>query len=146
MLLAVNRDTRVSGETLNALLIICLELEPIFEALCLVWVKNRRRRIETAVRHSSLKLSGHVSPRGRGQETPQAVEVQRLQGLFLTRLLFWWLAQSLLVSFLQGLTSKVISPSGIFFKGITLLKKSRVSCLSCYTLVCTSHTNFAVHE
>lgn len=115
MLLAVNRDTRVSGETLNALLIICLELEPIFEALCLVWVKNRRRRIETAVSHSSLKLSGHVSPRGRGQETPQAVEVQRLQGLFLTRLLFWWLAQSLLVSFLQGLTSKVISPSGIFF-------------------------------
>lgn len=115
MLLAVNRDTWVSGETLNALLIICLELEPIFEALCLVWVKNRRRWIETAVRHSSLKLSGHVSPRGRGQETPQAVEVQRLQGLFLTRLLFWWLAQSLLVSFLQGLTSKVISPSGIFF-------------------------------
>lgn len=81
--MAVNRDTLVSGETLSALLIICLELGPILEALCLVWVKNRRRQIETGVRHSSLKLSGHVGPWGCGQETPQATEVQRLQCLSL---------------------------------------------------------------
>lgn len=81
--MAVNRDALVSGETLSALLIICLELGPILEALCLVGVKNRRRQIETAVRHSSLKLSGRVGPLGRGQETPQATEVQRSQGLSL---------------------------------------------------------------
>lgn len=81
--MAVNRDTLVSGETLNALLIICLELGPILEALCLARVINRRRKIETAVRHSSLKLSGHVVPWGHGQETPEAVEVQRSQGLSL---------------------------------------------------------------
>lgn len=81
--MAVNRDTLVSGETLNALLIICLDPGPILEALCLVWVKNRRRQIETAVRHSSLKLSGHVGPWGPWQETPEATEVQRSQGLSL---------------------------------------------------------------
>lgn len=77
--MAVNSDTLVSGEALSALLIICLELGPILDALCLVWVKNRRGWIETAVRHSSLKLSGHVGPWGRGQETPKAMEVERSQ-------------------------------------------------------------------
>lgn len=68
--MAVNSDTLVSGETLSALLIICLELGSILEALCLVWDKNRSGQIETAVRHSSLKLSGRVGPWGCGQETP----------------------------------------------------------------------------
>lgn len=81
--MAVNRDSLVSGETLSALLIICLEFVSILEALCLVLVKNRRRLIETAVRHSSLKLSGRVGPWGQEQETPQAIEVQRSQSLSL---------------------------------------------------------------
>ena len=36
-----------------------------------------------AARHSSLKLSGHVGPWGRGQETPRATGVQRSGGLSL---------------------------------------------------------------
>lgn len=93
--MAVNRDSLVSGETLSALLIICLELWSILEALCLVWFKNRRTPMETAVRHSSLKLSGRVGPWGRGQETPQADEVQRSQGLSLL-LTLWQLTEMLL--------------------------------------------------
>lgn len=81
--MAVNSDMVVNGETLTALVIICLEFGPILEALCLVRVKNSRRQIETAVRHSSLKLSGRVGPLGHGQETPKAMEVQRSQGLSL---------------------------------------------------------------
>lgn len=34
-----------------------------------------------AARHSSFKLSGHVGPWGRGQETPRAAGVQRSGGL-----------------------------------------------------------------
>lgn len=70
--MAVNRDALVSGETLSALLIICLEHGPILETLCLVWVKNRRRQIETDVRHSSLTLSGRVGPWGRGAGDPSS--------------------------------------------------------------------------
>lgn len=40
-------------------------------------------QIETAGRRSSLKLSGCLDPWENGQETPKAMEVQRLQGLSL---------------------------------------------------------------
>lgn len=81
--MAVNRDALVSGENLSALLIICLEFGPILDALCLAQVKNSSMQIETADRHSSLKLSRGLDPWGNGQETPKAMEVQRLQGLSL---------------------------------------------------------------